>query len=218
MCRLVVISGLVGALLTATGVAFLIAYIGDETDRIAGLSAWSEFATALATVSLVVGGIWAAVGVFRQASEARHSRETALRPIVVVSGAWSKNGLIEVQLKNVGPGAALQVHVDGWDRYGETPDAFEGHIAEYDAFIKQERELIDLTVASIDGGLAVLGADDSTEIALWDPVVPSETQYKTKIIGRIYYHVKYRDIFGNEFTEPPIGDPLPFKSFRARTE
>lgn len=174
--RRLVVLGLV-ALLGCVTVAIVVAfYVGTSTSRISALAAWGSFITALATLLLFLGAMFAATVVLSQVREARQSRQDALRPVVQLTDAYTDGRLIRVILKNVGPGPALRVHISGWERWGEAPDPYDGLVAEFSDFIDSERAGIDRGTGFLDNEIALLAVNEERELGLWDPDEPAFTQ------------------------------------------
>jgi len=198
-------------LAAALAVAF---FVGTSPARISALAAWGSFITALATLLLFMGAVFAAIVVLSQVREARQSREDALRPVVQLTSAYTDGRLIRVRLKNVGPGPALEVHVFGWERWEEAPEAFDGLVAEYSAFIDAERAGIDRTAGFVDNGISLLAVNEEAEFGLWDPDEPAATQSARG--GRLYYRLTYHDVFDRAFDLPDEGTDLPYVHYQYR--
>ena len=198
-------------------IAFVMNLVGGDPATAVGAGA--AVTTAVATSILMAGSFVAAWYVRQQVAEERRSREAGLRPVVVMDEARSLDGLIYVRLRNVGPGPALRIYVSGWDRYDDAPDAFEGAMAEYSAFLDQEGNQIEISTVEVGGGLSVLGPGDDEEFPLLDPADPSATQSERQHAppaGRRYYRITYKDAFGNSFPDLNEDERLPMRPFQAR--
>ena len=81
--------------------------IGISPPSIAALSAWSTYATAVATFLLVLVAVF---GGF----QARNEFRTGHRPVPTLGGAGFRLEGVEVLIGNVGPGSMVNVHLRVW--------------------------------------------------------------------------------------------------------
>ena len=109
------------------GLVLLTVLSRSDPDR---LSAWATFGLMIATLFLVVGSAVAAWYFHQQTVEAKRMREATLRPVIIITEAKRPDStspfveallapgtreklLVEVSLKNIGPGPALDIELTG---------------------------------------------------------------------------------------------------------
>lgn len=198
------LGALVGVVMLASGSVLLAQAIASDAGRLDELSAWAAYVTAVATGLLVLGATLGGVGVFRQIGETRASRESALRPVLVLfDDAWPEapdGSPARLHIHNVGPGPALAVDIRVWVR-GEITPALGG-TDDIPSFVEREgREFV---------------ADDDYLGYPWPLSIPPGKWASVPIwrsgagppisVGpsnRLRYLIRYSDVFGNDFVEPP---------------
>jgi len=219
------------ALLTAVVVA--VAIIGQPLDvgeqSIRALAAWSAYASAVATVLLVVGAFIAALQVARQIEQAatlhkkqlesiqsahkaelgelKLSREASLRPVVQLKNVEVAGDNLQFELRNVGPGPALKLCVRSFaivQTSAENQDDFRRRVG-----IAAPEKLTDDDIHYRLDLLASRETEENCYLTGDDALVGMMSGAS----GYLYYQLTYCDVFNNPFADPQEREPLLWEPF-----
>lgn len=191
--RLIAVGFIAAAILTVAVVVMVTATgqpLSASENSLNALAAWSIYATAVASLLLVVLVIAAGF-------EARREFRSAHRPVPSLGGALFVVDGIAITIENVGPGAAVSVEIDVW----ALPLGFTATPVDYsEGLLRLTEEVSQAVPPLFSSELTALGPSGArAEVLRFGPRASEYSPEWVGELGIVLWEVRFVDLFGQEY-------------------